>query len=129
MPKKAMITLTLNDAQIVETIRKHRWPKGVKCPYCNSNQIYKYGKAPYKPCIQRYLCRNCGKQFNDLTGTPLAERRIPLNKALAIAYLYFKLGLSQSAIARELGVSRLTVIRTLRIFGNKLKDWFRILEA
>ncbi|RLE90676.1 MAG: hypothetical protein DRJ46_03515 [Thermoprotei archaeon] len=48
---------------------------------------------------------------------------------LAILYLYHKLGLSQSAVARELGVARTTVIRALRKFSKSLEAWFRLLEA
>ena len=124
-----MLRLKLSDDEIVELIRKHRCPNSIKCPYCSSSQVYRNGKAPRRPYLQRYICKSCGKQFNDLTGTPLAWAQIPLSTALAILYLYHKLGFSQSAVARELGVARTTVIRMLRKFNKSLEAWFRILEA
>jgi len=69
------LTLKLGDNQVVEQIRRHRWPNGVKCPYCGSSKVIEYGKAPRRPYLQRYFCTNCRRQFNDLTSTPLAEAR------------------------------------------------------
>jgi len=129
MCRKGVLRLKLSDSEIVELIRKHRWPNSVKCPHCGSSQVYRNGKAQHKPYLQRYVCRSCGKQFNDLTGTPLAWAQIPPSTALAILYLYYKLGLSQSAVARELGVARTTVIHMLRKFNKSLEAWFRILEV
>ena len=126
---RSVLTLKLSDYEIVELIRRHRWPSGVRCPYCGSPRVCRNVKAPRRPYLQRYICRNCGKQFNDLTGTPLAEARIPPSIVLVILYLYYKLGLSQSAAARKLGVVRTTVIRALRKFGKNPETWFRIHEA
>jgi len=123
------LTLKLSDNQIVEQIRRYRWLNGVKCPYCGSSKVIKYGKTPRRPYLQRYFRTNCRRQFNDLTSTPLAETRIPPSTVLAILYLYHKLDLSQSAVARELGVARTTVIRALRKFSKNLEAWFRLLEA
>ena len=126
---RGVLTLKLGDSEIVELVRRHRWPNGVKCPYCGSSKVIKYGKAPRRPYLQRYFCTNCRRQFNDLTSTPLAEARVPPSTVLAILYLYHRLGLSQSAVARELGVARTTVIRALRKFSKSLEAWFRLLEA
>lgn len=30
------LALTLGDGEVVELIRRHRWPDGVRCPYCGS---------------------------------------------------------------------------------------------
>ena len=123
------LMLTLTDKQVVEMLRAHRWPNGVKCPYCGSHKIVKNGKAPNKPYVQRYLCRACGKQFNDLTGTPFAWTELPPSEVLTIAYLYFKLGMSQLAIARETGRSRTAVRRVIALFGKAIEAWFRSVEA
>jgi transposase-like protein len=34
----------------------------IRCPFCNSNAFYRYGKI--KTGKQRYLCIICGKQFS-----------------------------------------------------------------
>jgi len=54
---------------------------------------------------------------------------MPPSDALTIAYLYFKLGMSQLAIAGETGRSWKTVRRTVRLFGRAIENWFRSVEA
>ena len=126
---RVKLKLTLTDEQVVEMLRKHRWPNGIKCPYCKSSKIVKNGKAPNKPYLQRYLCRACGRQFSDTTGTPFAWTELPPSEVLTIAYLYFKLGMSQLAIARETGRSRTAVRRVVKLFGKAIEAWFRKIEA
>jgi transposase-like protein len=43
-----------------------------KCPYCHSVPLGRWGSQSE---LQRFLCRNCRKCFNALTGTPLARLR------------------------------------------------------
>ena len=47
------------------------------CPDCQSEQIVKNGKLTLQDHtpIQKYLCKACGRQFNDRTGTPMARIR------------------------------------------------------
>jgi len=54
---------------------------------------------------------------------------LPPSDVLAIAYLYFKLGMSQLAIARETGRSRTAVRRVVKLFGKAIEAWFRKIEA
>ena len=42
------LKLTLTDEQVIEMLREHRWPDGVRCPYCGSESVIRYGKAPNK---------------------------------------------------------------------------------
>ena len=126
---RARLKLTLTDEQVVRMLRSHRWPNGVICPYCGSQKIIRYGRAPNRPYVQRYRCKNCGRQFNDLTGTPFAWTELPPGEVLTIAYLYFKLGMSKLSVARETGRSKKAVQRTVRLFGKSIEAWFRTLEA
>ena len=42
------------------------------CPHCSGRELQKFGKS----CgLQRYRCKECGRTFNALTGTPLAKLR------------------------------------------------------
>ena len=43
------------------------------CPRCTSQCWYRHGHAND---LQRYRCRDCGRTFNDLSGTPLARLRL-----------------------------------------------------
>ena len=108
-----MLTLKLSDYEIVEPICRHRWPNGVKCPYCSSPKVCKNGKAPRRLYLQRYIWRNSSRLMT--SGTLLTEARIPPSTVLAILYFYYMLGLSQSAVARE--------------FGKNLETWFHLPEA
>lgn len=58
----------------MEDLRDARFSKGLQCPRCESDQIKRNGRFKDKQGIlkQRYLCKECGRTFNDLTGTPLA---------------------------------------------------------
>jgi len=123
------LKLTITDEQVIEMLRKHRWPRTIKCPYCNSKRINKNGKSPRKPYVQRYICKSCGRQFSDTTSTPFAQTELPPSEVLTIAYLYLKLGMSQLAVCRELGRSKKAIRRTVKLFGKAIENWFRLLKA
>ena len=69
------------------------------------------------------------RRFNDLTGTPFAWTELPPSEVLTIAYLYFKLGMSQLAIAGETGRSWKAIRRTIKLFSRAVENWFRGVEA
>jgi len=76
------------------------------CPECHSGSINKWGVVSG---IQRYRCKNCGRSFNALTGTPMAHLRkkelwLEYSKALADS-------LSLSKAAERCGVDRTTAFR------------------
>ena len=50
-----------------ELFRTVRWAHGVLCPHCKNNPVIKHGR--YQKHIQRYLCKDCGRTFNDKTDT------------------------------------------------------------
>jgi transposase-like protein len=57
---KKIVTLTLEDSE------------DVNCGHCGSDKYVKNGR---KNDLQRYKCKSCGREFNQLTGTPLARLR------------------------------------------------------
>jgi transposase-like protein len=52
-----------------ERLKERRFHKGLSCPHCAHEKIYRHGAYRDR---QRYRCRECRKTFNDATGTPLA---------------------------------------------------------
>jgi len=57
--------------QVIALIDKVR-TQARRCPRCDCTRCYRHGHAND---LQRYRCRDCGRTFNDLTGTPLARLR------------------------------------------------------
>jgi transposase-like protein len=58
--------------QVIGLIDQIRAP-GRSCPRCASPHWHRHGHAND---LQRFRCRDCGRTFNDLSGTPLARLRL-----------------------------------------------------
>jgi transposase-like protein len=93
----------LDDAKCFAFVRQRRWPKGVRCPDCDSDAVIRDGHDDTQPCRQRYRCKACGGRFDDLTGTVLAGHHQPLRVWVLCLYL-MGLNLSSRQIAMELGL-------------------------
>ena len=69
------ISFTKNYPQNPETLKipycsvNQTYINSRECPYCHSHHIV--SKGNYKS-RKRYLCRDCGKSYNDLTKTPFS---------------------------------------------------------
>jgi transposase-like protein len=63
------ITKLIDDVQCYQTVRELRWPDGVQCPSCESQQVIKRGFDDTEPARQRYECHDCHTRFDDLTDT------------------------------------------------------------
>ena len=57
----------LDNAKCYERIRELRWPDGVICPRCKTDDITRQGKDESQPERQRYFCKSCSRKFDDLT--------------------------------------------------------------
>jgi transposase-like protein len=68
----------LTDRECVEMWRKQRWSQGVVCPSCRCRTAQRRSQA-YREIIYRYQCPECGRWFNDLSGTPLQDSKKPLS--------------------------------------------------
>ena len=82
--------------------------KGRQCPFCDSKQVIKRGLDDKEPARQRYECENCGKRFDDLTGTIFVEHHQPL-KVWILCLYFMGLNLSNKQIAKELDLDRTDV--------------------
>ena len=90
-----------DDAKCYEMVRHLRWPDGVRCPHCDSDQVVKQGRDETEPQRQRYECRACGRRFDDLTDTIFAGHHQPLRVWVLVLY-FMGLNLSNEQIAKEL---------------------------
>jgi transposase-like protein len=91
----------IDEAKCYEVIRQLRWPEGVRCPVCNAAEFIKRGFHTHQAHRQRYQCRACGRQFDDLTGTLLDGHHQPLRTWVLCLY-FMGLNLSNQQIAAEL---------------------------
>jgi transposase-like protein len=94
----------IDDDKCYETVRRLRWPDGVHCPSCQLQDLKKRGRDETQPARQRYHCRGCRRDFDDLTGTITAFHHQPLRVWILCLYL-MGLNLSQEQIAQELDLS------------------------
>ncbi len=86
-------------AHLVGDIREVRFSGGLACVHCGNVSVKRNGKYRSR---QRYLCKDCGKTFNDMTASPISGTHYP-HKWLK----YFKLmleGMSLPQIAEELRI-------------------------
>ena len=69
------------------------------CPECGSDQVYKYGRRinKYKPDVQRYLCQDCNKQFEEADYPTKAKANGIVKRAFVTPDKHFPLH-DQSAI-------------------------------
>jgi len=98
------INKLIDEAKCCDEIRKKRWPHGVRCPDCASNKIGKRGKNHRRQECRRHSCKNCGKRFDDLTGTIFMGHHQPLSVWFTFLYL-MGLNVSNQQIAEELGLN------------------------
>ncbi|WP_207309067.1 IS1/IS1595 family N-terminal zinc-binding domain-containing protein [Desulfobacter hydrogenophilus] len=85
------IKTLIDDRQCYETVRELRWPEGCQgcqCPFCDSKRVIKRGFNEKEPAKQRYECKDCGKRFDDLTGTIFAGHHQPLKVWILLPLFY-----------------------------------------
>ncbi len=95
----------IDEAKCYETVRELRWPEGVACPHCHSKDVIKRGHDERQAHRQRYTCKSCGRQFDDLSGTIFEGHHQPLRGWVLCLY-FMGLNLSNQQIAAELNVDR-----------------------
>ena len=96
-----ILTTLIDTGKCYELIRQHRWPDGVCCTHCGSDDIVKRGKDERHVERQRYRCKRCEHQFDDLSDSVFARRHQPLAVWVGCLYL-MGLNLSNAQIAKEL---------------------------
>jgi transposase-like protein len=95
----------LDDEKCFETVRKLRWPNGIRCPDCDSGEVAKRGFHTTQEARQRYECQGCRRQFDDLTDTIFVGHHQPLRSWIVCLYM-MGLNLSNQQIADELDLHK-----------------------
>ncbi len=95
----------IDDGRCFEIVRELRWLDGVRCLHCGSADVNKRGHDKRQPYRQRYECKSCRRQFDDLSGTIFEGHHQPLR--VWVLCLYFMgLNLSKRQIAAELNLDQ-----------------------
>jgi transposase-like protein len=68
----------IDEARCFQVIRDLRWPRGIRCPHCDSSQVTRQGHDETQPARRRYLCRSSPRRFDDLIGTVFTGHHRPL---------------------------------------------------
>ena len=108
------IPATLQDAiryfsdvdRCVQTLAASRWPDGVKCPTCKSDQVRFLATRRIWECKSKHPKR----QFSVKVGTVFEDSPIGLDKWFTAAWMIAncKNGISSYEISRDLGVTQKT---------------------
>jgi len=82
-----------------------RWPKGVRCPRCNSKKVGDLMKSR-----RIWNCKSCKKQFSVKVGTIFEDSPLGLEQWLPATWMIVnaKNGISSCELARGLGVTQKT---------------------
>jgi len=89
------------EEQCREYLAALRWPDGVSCPRCRSNQ------TSWPTARKRFWCRECKYQFSVTTGTLLHNSHAPVWKWFLAVHLLVESdgGLPAHRLAKQLGGS------------------------
>ena len=90
-----------------------RWPDGVRCPRCSSDDIWLMQED--------FRCKGCGYHFSVITGTFFERSRLKVSQWI-LAIGLFKVGINGLGLAWALGCnykSARKILRTLRQVASK----------
>lgn len=100
--------------KLLALLAERKWVSlAQKCPRCGSDHFCRNGA--YHDVFHRNKCLECGKKFNDLTGTPFSWIHKPM-KAIRFIIRFLKTDNSNVKIAKEIAISKNTVGKWKRKF-------------
>ena len=100
----------IDEEQAEEWLLNHFHPQGLHCPHCDASveEAREFRKTETS-CLQVYRCRVCDGVYNLYSGTVFAQKQYRPSQVVLLLQGLCK-GFSSSQLARELGISRQTVI-------------------
>ncbi len=96
----------------------------MNCIYCQSERVVKNGTKRLKTgqVVQNYLCNECGRRFNERSGTPMARLRTPV-ETVEMAIKVRGEGLGIRATARVLDKSPSSITGWEERLSAQLSEW------
>ena len=94
-----------DDAKAEAWFVVRRWPNGIRCSYCDGDNISKRNNGRKTPA---YRCNPCKRDFTVKTGTIMHDSKLPLSKwAMAFYLLSTNLkGISNMKLHRDLNITQ-----------------------
>jgi transposase-like protein len=89
------------DDECREILTKLRWPNGVECPRCKTNNVW------WLRTRKQFTCGECAYQFSVMSGTIFNDSHLPLTTWLMAVLLLVEArkGFSANQMKRTIGVS------------------------
>lgn len=102
-----------------------RWPDGVKCPHCGSDNIKENATHPTMP----FRCNSCNRLFSPKTNTVMHGSKIGYQNWVITLYLVTTnlKGVSSMKLRRELGITQKSawhMLHRIREAYNEVNDLF-----
>ena len=96
----------LSEDEARQILEKIRWPNGIECPHCKSNNIVRINGKSNKVRDGLLRCRDCRKQFTVTVGTIMERSHITLRQWVQAFYSMcsHKKGVSSLQLQRNLGL-------------------------
>lgn len=122
-----MQALTINIQNLIsesycyQAVRQLRWKDEVHCAHCKCVNIKKRGKDDKHPFRQRYFCKSCRRNFDDLTNTVFSGHHQPLKIWIVCLYL-MGLNISNRQIAQELSLDESDVHQMTSILRSAVVE-------
>ena len=107
-PLLALMMVFASPSAAAKLFQTVRWANGLACPHCvkdgrEGENVTKYCKYGH---LQRYVCKDCGRTFNDKTGTLLHYKHIMVGEWMLAIWMFLsgpRNGISIRFIAESLG--------------------------
>lgn len=98
-----LISLVSDLSVDIPTIQaEQKLTESCHCPHCKSSNIKKIG---FQYAIQRYCCKDCGRNYRDNTGTFNAGMRKGKGEHMKVYMKHFLAGKSLRECAKQTGIS------------------------
>lgn len=102
---------------ILDNLNNNGFYENIFCPHCHSSNIVKNGRYKQK---QRFICKNCNKNFNSLTNSPISMSHKPEKWPLFMECMLKGFSLRKSA--ETIGISYVTLFYWRHKLMNALKS-------
>jgi len=98
---------------------------------CGSGRVIKHGRLHYQPGFHRYLCKVCGRTFNDKAGTFLHYSRLSIDEFVldVILLLYMSVSVVSKLMERSCRYCYKLFTSFLPILSTSIESFYGVVEV